>query len=104
MLAIPADEKLKVKLKTQRSVVERSTTFFPRGYTADRRAFGARLLLGSKMADGGEELVAENHKTEEEVELDLAKCAAQFAQYCQVDVRNEVWCPSVIEFEEYFWK
>jgi len=43
----------------------------------------------SKMADGGEEGLLENHKTEELVELDLAKCAAEFAQYCQVDVRNE---------------
>ena len=42
------------------------------------------------MADGGEEVLIENNKTEEEIELDLGKCAAEFAQYCQVDVRNEV--------------
>ena len=54
------------------------------------------------MADGGEEGLLENHKTEELVELDLAKCAAEFAQYCQVDVRNEVWYPSVLNFDKCF--
>lgn len=42
------------------------------------------------MADGGEQVLAENSKSEDEGELDLAKCAAEFAQYCQVDVTNEV--------------
>lgn len=54
------------------------------------------------MADAGGALV-ENTKTEEEVELDLARCAAEFAAYCQVDVRNEVWCTSVIDWVKYFW-
>lgn len=54
------------------------------------------------MAFSGEEMLIENNKTEEEVELDLGKCAAEFAQYCQVDVRNEVWYPSVIDSEKYF--
>ena len=48
------------------------------------------------MADGGG-VLAENAKTEEEVELDLARCAAEFAAYCQVDVKNEVWYTSVID-------
>lgn len=41
------------------------------------------------MADGGEQALVENGKSEDEEELDLAKCAAEFAQYCQVDVRKE---------------
>ncbi|KAJ7365001.1 biogenesis of lysosome- organelles complex 1 subunit [Desmophyllum pertusum] len=41
------------------------------------------------MADGGEQVLVENCKSENEGELDLAKCAAEFAQYCQVDVTNE---------------
>ena len=42
------------------------------------------------MAEGGEETLVENGKLEDEVELDLGKCAEEFAQYCQVDVRKEV--------------
>ena len=35
------------------------------------------------MADGGgEESLEGDSKNEEEVELDLAKCAKEFAQYC----------------------
>lgn len=41
------------------------------------------------MAESGETLAENTIKPEEEIELDLAKCAAEFAQYCQVDVRNE---------------
>lgn len=46
------------------------------------------------MADGGDQALVGNGKSEDEEELDLAKCAAEFAQYCQVDVRKEVWYPS----------
>lgn len=51
---------------------------------------GSKLLLRFKMADGGEQALVENGKSEDEEELDLAKCAAEFSQYCQVDVRKEV--------------
>lgn len=54
------------------------------------------------MADGGEQALVENGKSEEEVELDLAKCASEFTQYCQVDVRKEVRRPSMAYFKKYF--
>ena len=104
MFAVPADEKLKVKQKRSKASVNVPQRFFPRGSTAAQSSFGSGLVLQSKMADGGEEVSVENHKNEEEVELDLAKCATEFAQYCQVDVRNEVKCPSEINFEQYFDK
>ena len=51
------------------------------------------------MADGGaEESLEGDSKNEEEVELDLAKCAKEFAQYCQVDVTNEVTYSSKVSF------
>lgn len=54
------------------------------------------------MADGGgEESFEGDSKNEEEVELDLAKCAKEFAQYCQVDVINEVTYPSKVSFWKY---
>lgn len=51
------------------------------------------------MAESGETLPENTIKSEEEIELDLAKCAAEFAQYCQVDVRNEVWNPSGLKLK-----
>ena len=97
MFADPADKKLKSEATTPQSLVNVRQRFLPRGVAADQSVCGSRLLLGSKMADGGEEVVLENHKTEEEIELDLGKCTAEFAQYCQVDVRNEVWYTSVFD-------
>ena len=97
MFAVPADKKLKSEATTPQSLLNVRQRFLPRGVTADQSVCDSRLILGSKMADGGEEVLVENNKTEEEVELDLGKCAAEFAQYCQVDVRNEVWYPSVID-------
>lgn len=41
------------------------------------------------MADVEEKAPSEIEKREDEVELDVGKCAAEFAQYCQVDVKNE---------------
>lgn len=64
--------------------------FFTAWSTADQNVVGSNVLLRSKMADGGEQVLVENSKSENEGELDLAKCAAEFAQYCQVDVTNEV--------------
>ena len=52
------------------------------------------------MAESGETLAENTIKPEDEIELDLAKCAAEFAQYCQVDVRNEVWYPSGLKLEK----
>lgn len=54
------------------------------------------------MAEGLEQSLVENGKSEDEVELDLAKCAAEFAQYCQLDVRKEVIHPSLAYFMKYF--
>ena len=42
------------------------------------------------MAESEETLGENTIKIDEEIEVDLAKCVAEFAQYCQVDVRNEV--------------
>lgn len=73
------------------NVSKRFETFlFTTRLTADQSVVGSKLLLRSKMADGGEQALVENGKSEDEEELDLAKCAAEFAQYCQVDVRKEV--------------
>lgn len=41
------------------------------------------------MVDVEEKTPSEIEKREDEVELDVGKCAAEFAQYCQVDVKNE---------------
>lgn len=41
------------------------------------------------MAESEETLGENTIKIDEEIEVDLAKCVAEFAQYCQVDVRNE---------------
>lgn len=69
------------------------TFLFTARITADQNTAGSKFLLRSKMAeqmaDGGEQVLVENGK-EDERELDLAKCAAEFAHYCQVDVRKEV--------------
>ena len=89
MFVIQADEKLKVK-GTRSTFVNVRKRFFTARSTADQSVVGSMLLLRSKMADGGEQALVENGKAEDEVELDLAKCAAEFAQYCQVDVRKEV--------------
>lgn len=78
------------------------TFLFTTRLTADQSVVGSKLLLRSKMADGGEQALVENGKSEDEEELDLAKCAAEFAQYCQVDVRKEVWQPSTTWLEKYF--
>ena len=45
-----------------------------------------------------EEGLEGDSKNGEEVELDLAKCAKEFAQYCQVDVTNEVTYSSKVPF------
>lgn len=87
MFAVQADEKLKVKRTPPVNVQKR---FFSACSTADQKIFGSKLFHPSKMAEGGEETLVENGKLEDEVELDLAKCAEEFAQYCQVDVRKEV--------------
>ena len=47
------------------------------------------------MAEAAESQV-ESHKCHGEKELDLKKCASDFAQYCQVDVTDEVCCKSLI--------
>lgn len=41
------------------------------------------------MADSEGQAFSETETKEDEVELDLEKCAAEFAQYCHVDVKNE---------------
>ena len=85
MFEIQADGKIKREEKT----LNVSKRFFSARLTADQGVGGSKLLQ-SKMADGGEQALVENGKPEDEEELDLAKCAAEFAQYCQVDVRKEV--------------
>ena len=60
------------------------------------------MLPRSKMADGGDQVLVGNGKSEDQEELDLAKCAAEFSQYCQVDVRKEVWHPSMTVMGKYF--
>jgi len=69
---------------------QRFQTFLSARLTAGQSVVGSKLLLRFKMADGGEQALVENGKSEDEEELDLAKCAAEFSQYCQVDVRKEV--------------
>lgn len=100
MFAVQADEKLKSEA-TDTGV--RSTTFLCRFEHPLVKMYSAQgWLVRFKMADGGEEVLVENDKTEDEVELDLAKCASEFAKYCQVDVRNEVCYPSIVYFAKYF--
>ena len=54
------------------------------------------------MADG-EEAAIENVNSEgNEEEVDLARCASEFAQYCQVDVRKEVKSPFLVHRWKYF--
>ena len=53
------------------------------------------------MADVEEKAPSEIEKREDEVELDVGKCAAEFAQYCQVDVKNEVSYPLMTQFVKY---
>ena len=50
------------------------------------------------MAEAAESQV-ESHKCHGEKELDLKKCASDFAQYCQVDVTDEVRCKSLIRYQ-----
>lgn len=90
------------KIKSERNAVNVSKRFFNARLTAEQSAVGSNLLLPSKMADGGDQALVGNGKSEDEEELDLAKCAAEFSQYCQVDVRKEVWHPSMTWIEKYF--
>ena len=53
------------------------------------------------MADVEEKAPSEIEKREDEVELDVGKCAAEFAKYCQVDVKNEVSYPLMTQFVKY---
>lgn len=53
------------------------------------------------MADSEGQAFSETETKEDEVELDLEKCAAEFAQYCQVDVKNEVSYPLIPQFAKY---
>ena len=53
------------------------------------------------MADVEEKAPSEIEKREDEVVLDVGKCAAEFAQYCQVDVKNEVSYSLMTQFVKY---
>lgn len=97
MFVVQADGKLKEK--GRRSTL-RNVSFY-RVINRWSKYSRLKLLLRSKMAEGVEQVLVENGK-EDERELDLAKCAAEFAHYCQVDVRKEVWHPSTNWLEKHF--
>lgn len=100
MFAIQADSKLEILNFSVKMCVKANTTVQRRttlnrwvnplfNNTCARNSSSGFRNFVNKMAEKAEGEM-ESHKCYGDKELDLSKCASDFAQYCQVDVTEEV--------------